>query len=163
MTARNNIAIYAGSFDPMTYGHWDVVQRASELFPHLIVAVGRHPSRQPLFSVDERVALLREVCSDKPGVKVESFDGLLVDFARKCGASVIVRGLRVGTDFEYELSLAHANADLAGELETVFLPTRTRFGFISASLVRDIARHGGDVARYAPEPVCRELRKKFAR
>lgn len=161
MKKERDIALYAGSFDPMTYGHWDVVQRASELFPSLIVAVGRHPSRQPLFDVDERVALLKEVCAEKPGVRVESFEGLLVDYARLCGARVIVRGLRVGTDFEYELSLAHANADLAGELETVFLPTRTRFGFISASLVRDIARHGGDVARYAPEPVCRALREKF--
>ncbi|MCH2107951.1 MAG: pantetheine-phosphate adenylyltransferase [Polyangiaceae bacterium] len=154
-------AIYAGSFDPMTHGHLDVVRRASQLFPRLIVAVGRHPSRNPLFDVEERLEFLKAVCLEIPKVEVASFDGLLVNFAKSSGASVIVRGLRVGGDFEYELSLAQANADLADELDTIFLPTRTGYGFISASLVRDIARHGGDVSRYAPPAVCAALEHKF--
>lgn len=156
-------AIYAGSFDPMTYGHLDVVKRAAGLFPRLIVAVGRHPTRSPLFSVEERAELIRGVCADISNVEVSSFDGLLVDHAREVGVRVVVRGLRVGADFEYELQIAQANADLAPEVDTLFLPTSTGYGFISASLVRDIARHGGDISRYAPALVCDALKKKFAR
>lgn len=157
----SEVAIYAGSFDPMTFGHLDVVKRAAKLFPRLIVAVGRHPTRNPLFSMEERMQMMQQVCEPIQSVKVESFDGLLVDYARKIGARIVVRGLRVGADFEYELQIAHANADLAPELETVFLPTSTGYGFISASLVRDIARHGGDVSRYAPAQVCEALKNKF--
>lgn len=160
---EHQTAIYAGSFDPLTFGHLDVIHRATRLFQRVVVTVGRHPARQPLFSVNERLQLIAEVCSASPQVEVTSFDGLLVDYAREVGAHAIVRGLRVGADFEYELQMAHANADLAGELDTVFLPTRTRYGFISASLVREIASHGGDVSRYAPAPVCRALEKKFQR
>lgn len=146
----------------MTFGHLDVVQRAAKLFSRLVVAVGRHPTRNPLFSTEERLQLMRTVCRGIDGVEVTSFDGLLVDFARRAGVQVIVRGLRVGADFEYELQIAQANADLAEELDTVFLPTRTTYGFISASLVRDIARHGGDVSRYTPPAVCAALSEKFA-
>jgi len=155
-------AIYAGSFDPMTFGHMDVVVRAAKLFPRVHVAVGRHPTRNPLFSVEERVHLIEQVCGSMKNIHVSSFDGLLVDYAREIGAGVIVRGLRVGADFEYELQIAQANADLATELETIFLPTRANYAFISASLVREIARHGGDVSRYAPAPVCDALRDKYA-
>src|SRR5688572_28062632 len=109
-------AIYAGSFDPPTIGHLDLVERASALFPRVIVAVGRHPSRQALFSTDERVQLLAKACLPFQNVVVESFDGLLINFARERGARVVVRGLRAQTDFEYELQIAHANADLAPEL-----------------------------------------------
>jgi pantetheine-phosphate adenylyltransferase len=156
------LAIYAGSFDPPTNGHLDLVERASALFPHLIVAAGRHPTRSPLFDVDERLALLRAVCAGFANVEVDHFDGLLVDYARQRGARVIVRGLRAQTDFEYELQIAHANADLAPDIDTIFLPTRTRHGFVSASLVREIARHHGDVKRYVPPPVARALEAKFA-
>lgn len=155
-------AIYAGSFDPLTFGHLDVVQRAAHLFSRVTVAVGRHPTRDPLFTVDERLEMMQAVLSPMENVEVAAFDGLLVDYARKTGARVIVRGLRIGADFEYELQIAHANADLASELDTVFLPTRAGYGFISASLVREIARHGGDVSRYAPSEVCEALRHKFA-
>jgi pantetheine-phosphate adenylyltransferase len=155
------VAVYAGSFDPPTYGHLDLIERAVALFPRVIVAVGRHPTRQPLFSVSERLALLTEVCSKFPTVEVAQFEGLLIDFARKAKARVLVRGLRAATDFEYELRVAHANADLAPELDTVFLPTRTRHGFISASLVREIASHGGDVSRYAPSAVVAALQTKL--
>lgn len=147
----------------MTFGHLDVVRRAAKLFERLIVAVGRHPSRNPLFSTEERLHLMETVCGNIEGVEVTAFDGLLVDFARRAGVQAIVRGLRVGADFEYELQIAQANADLAEELDTVFLPTRTTYGFISASLVRDIARHGGDVSRYAPPAVCAALKQKYDR
>jgi pantetheine-phosphate adenylyltransferase len=159
---HTQVAIYAGSFDPPTNGHLDLVERAATLFPSVIVATGRHPTRNPLFTTDERVALLRQVCSAFPNVEVDHFDGLLIDYAKRRGARVLVRGLRAQTDFEYELQIAHANADLAPELDTVFLPTRTRYGFVSASLVREIARHRGDVSRYVPPPVRASLEQKFA-
>lgn len=156
------LAIYPGSFDPPTFGHLDVIERSSKIFPKVIVALGYHPTRQSLFSMEERHSLLKEVTAQFDNVEVDRFDGLLVEYARKLGARVLVRGLRAQTDFEYELHIAHANADLAPEIDTVFLPTRTRHGFISASLVREIARHGGDVTRYAPPAVCRALTDKFA-
>jgi pantetheine-phosphate adenylyltransferase len=157
------IAVYAGSFDPPTNGHLDLVERAAHLFPKVVVAVGRHPTRNALFTVEERVQLLEAICNRYANVEVAWFEGLLVEYVRRVGARVLVRGLRAGTDFEYELQIAHANADLAPEIDTVFLPTRTRYGFISASMVREIASHGGDIARYAPPPVCDALRAKFAK
>lgn len=156
------LAVYAGSFDPPTLGHLDLIARASALFSDVIVGIGRHPSRSPLFSVDERVRLVSAISSHMPNVSVDAFEGLLVDFCRKKHASVIVRGLRAATDFEYELQIAHANADLDPDVDTVFLPTRTMNGFISASLVREIAQHGGDASRYAPAIVCEALAAKFA-
>ena len=161
MSATADLAIYAGSFDPPTNGHLDLVERASKLFPRVIVAVGENPTREPLFTVEERIALLQQVSAPFSNVSVQSFKGLLVDYGKRVGARVVVRGLRAGTDFEHELQIAHANADLAPELDTVFLPTRTRHGFVSASLVREIARHGGDVGRYAPKVVCDALRGKY--
>jgi pantetheine-phosphate adenylyltransferase len=158
---RATLAIYAGSFDPPTNGHLDLVERAAALFPQVIIAAGRHPTRTPLFTTDERVELLRRACAAFPNVEVDQFDGLLIDYARRRGARVLVRGLRAQTDFEYELQIAHANADLAPELDTVFLPTRTRHGFVSASLVREIARYRGDVSRYVPEVVRSALDEKF--
>ncbi len=156
------LAVYAGSFDPVTNGHIDLVERASKLFQEVVVALGVHPTRTPLFNVEERLALLREVVQPYANVKVDSFDGLLIDFCRAVGARIIVRGLRAATDFEYELQIAHANSDLMPEIDTIFLPTRTNYGFVSASLVRDIAIHGGDVSRYAPACVIEALSKKYA-
>ena len=161
MSRSADIAIYAGSFDPPTYGHLDLVERASRLFPRVVVALGRHPTKHPLFSVEERTALLSELCAPFDNVKVDSFEGLLIEYGKELGARVIVRGLRAATDFEYELQIAHANADLRPEIDTVFLPTRTNYGFISASLVREIAMHGGDINRYAPANVCKALKAKF--
>ncbi len=157
------VAIYAGSFDPPTYGHLDLVDRAAKLFPKVVVALGIHPTRQPAFSVEERLELMAKLCAPYANVEVDSFDGLLIEYGKRIGARVIVRGLRAATDFEYELQIAHANADLRPEIDTVFLPTRTNYGFISASLVREIASHGGDVSRYAPPEVCLALARKFAR
>jgi pantetheine-phosphate adenylyltransferase len=161
MSDAVGLALYAGSFDPPTYGHLDLVERAARLFPQLIVAVGTHPTRSPVFAVSERLALLAEIVQPFANVTVQSFDGLLVDYAKKIGARVVVRGLRVGSDFEYELQIAHANADLAPGIDTIFLPTRTNYGFISASLVREIASYGGDVTRYTPKAVCDALRSRF--
>ncbi|MFO0669552.1 MAG: pantetheine-phosphate adenylyltransferase [Polyangiaceae bacterium] len=155
------LAVYAGSFDPVTFGHLDLIERASMLFSDVVVAIGVHPTRNPLFRIEERLELVRKVSAPFTNVRVDSFDGLLIEYCRQIGARVIVRGLRVATDFEYELQIAHANADLCPEVDTVFLPTRTVHGFISASLVREIASHGGDVSRYAPKPVCEALVRKF--
>ncbi len=156
-----HLAIYAGSFDPPTFGHLDLVDRASKLFPQVVVAIGINRARNALFPVEQRLALMQQICAPYANVRVESFEGLLVDYGKRIGARVVVRGLRAGTDFEYELQIAHANADLRPEIDTVFLPTRTNYGFISASLVREIASHGGDVSRYAPPVVCEALNSKF--
>jgi pantetheine-phosphate adenylyltransferase len=155
------LAVYAGSFDPVTLGHLDLIERGALLFDEVIVAIGVHPTRSPLFTFDERLALLEEVVSPIANARVERFDGLLIHYCKRVGARVIVRGLRAATDFEYELQIAHANADMDPTVDTVFLPTRANYGFISASLVREIASHGGNVSHYAPEPVCRALRSKF--
>jgi len=157
------LAVYAGSFDPPTLGHLDLIERASALFSDVIVGIGRHPSRSPLFTIEERLDLVARVSAHLPNVTIEAFDGLLIEFCKQRKASVIVRGLRAATDFEYELQIAHANADLEPAVDTVFLPTRTKNGFISASLVREIASHSGDVSRYAPGIVCEALVKRFAR
>jgi pantetheine-phosphate adenylyltransferase len=163
MKAVARLAVYAGSFDPVTLGHLDLIERAAALFSEVVVAIGVHPTRHPLFSAEERKALIVEVVKHLPNVEVDSFDGLLIEYCRTRGARCIVRGLRAATDFEYELQIAHANADLCPEIDTIFLPTRTKHGFVSASLVREIAQHGGDVSRYAPEPVCRALAERFKR
>lgn len=160
-SAVSRLAVYAGSFDPVTLGHLDLIERAAALFSDVIVAIGVHPTRDPLFSAEERTELIKHVVRPFTNVTVESFDGLLIDFSRDRNARVIVRGLRAATDFEYELQIAHANADLCPEIDTIFLPTRTKHGFVSASLVREIASHGGDVSRYAPPVVCKALIAKF--
>ncbi|MDB4941108.1 MAG: Phosphopantetheine adenylyltransferase [Labilithrix sp.] len=157
------IAVYAGSFDPATIGHLDLIERAAAMFDNVIVAIGVHPTKHPLFSSEERVELIKGIAGHLPNVTVDSFDGLLIEYCASKNASVIVRGLRVTTDFEYELQIAHANADIRPNIDTIFLPSRTKHGFVSASLVREIASHNGDVSRYAPELVCDALRKKFAK
>ena len=156
------LAVYAGSFDPATNGHLDLIERAAALFDNVIVAIGVHPTKRPLFSANARKRLIQSIASHIPNVVVDSFDGLLIEYCASKNASVIVRGLRVTTDFEYELQIAHANADLRPQIDTLFLPTRTQHGFVSASLVREIASHGGDVSRYAPAVVCEALKKKFS-
>ena len=157
------LAVYAGSFDPATLGHLDLIERAAALFDNVIVAIGVHPTKSPLFSADERKDLIVSIASHIPNVVVDSFDGLLIEYCASKNASVIVRGLRVTTDFEYELQIAHANADLRPQIDTIFLPTRTKHGFVSASLVREIASHGGDTSRYAPPIVTELLKKKYAK
>lgn len=161
-TASNRIAIYPGSFDPATNGHLDVIGRAAGLFDTLIVAVGRNAGKSPLFGPDERVGLLREVCDDRwPNVEVTLFDGLLVEFAKAQGAKALVKGLRAVSDFEYEFQMALANRHLAPDLETLFLMTSAEHLYLSSSIVKEIARLGGDVSALVPESIARRLLEKL--
>lgn len=144
------VAVYAGSFDPCTYGHVHVVRRASRLFDRLVLAVGTNPAKRYLLATDERMAVLRAETADLPNVEVDRFEGLLVDYCRRVGASVILRGLRASTDFDFEFQIGLANMDMAPAIETVFLLTDPKHIFISSSLVKEIASNGGDVSRYVP-------------
>ncbi|MEV0392988.1 pantetheine-phosphate adenylyltransferase [Polymorphospora rubra] len=149
-------AVCPGSFDPVTNGHLDIVGRSSRLFDEVIVGVLINQSKQGLFTVDERIELLREVTADYPNVRVQSFRGLLVDFCRAQEASVVVKGLRAVSDFDYELQMAQMNIGLAG-VETLFMPTNPLYSFVSSSLVKEVAKWGGDVSAHLPEPVLRRL------
>jgi pantetheine-phosphate adenylyltransferase len=155
------IALYPGSFDPVTNGHEDLIRRSLALADKLIVAVAVNGAKSPLFSVDERVDLLREVLDGVPRVQVRSFEGLLADFARAVGASMVVRGLRAVSDFEYEFQMALMNRKLHQELETVFLVPDLNLTFLSSSLVREVARFGGDVAPFVHPAVAKALRARF--
>jgi pantetheine-phosphate adenylyltransferase len=154
-------AVYAGSFDPVTYGHLDIIRRGAALYPELTVAVGDNPRKKYVFSAEERRRMVEESLSDLPGVKVIRFSGLLIDLARSAGAKVILRGLRATTDFEYEFQLGLANRDLCPEIETVFLLTGAANIFISSSTAKEIAMGGGPVDRYVPKPVGRRLYQTF--
>lgn len=156
------IAIYAGSFDPVTRGHEDLIFRSLEFVDRLIVAVAINASKQPLFSVDERVEMLRQVTSRDPRIEVRSFNGLLVDFAGAVGARVIIRGLRAVSDFEYEYQMALMNRHLSPTLETVFMVPSLDTTYISASLVREIAKYGGDVSTLVHPAVAQALSTKYS-
>ena len=144
-------AIYPGSFDPVTLGHWDLIQRAEKLVDRLVVAVLHNPAKTAAFTVEERVAMLRDLVGDHPGVEVTSFHGLLVDFARSQGAQSIVRGVRAFSDFEYEFQMALMNRKLAPELETVFLMPKEKYSAVSSRLVREIGTMGGSLTDLVPE------------
>jgi pantetheine-phosphate adenylyltransferase len=159
---NSRIAIYAGSFDPITRGHEDIVRRSLEFVDTIIVAVATNSSKQPLFSVDERVDLIRAAIGDLPGVQVRSFGGLLVDFARDAGARLLIRGLRAVSDFEYEYQMALMNRHLSPGLETVFMVPSLDTTYISASLVREIARYGGDVSSLVHPAVAAALEKRLS-
>lgn len=154
-------AIYPGSFDPVTYGHLDIIERAADIFDELIVAVLYNKAKSPLFSVDERVNILNEVLSGIPNVSVKSYEGLLVDFAVSCGAGVIVRGLRAVTDFEYELQLAQTNNVLNKGVDTVFLTTALKYAYLSSSTVKEVASYGGDIDKFVPPYVKKLTYGKF--
>lgn len=155
------IAVYPGSFDPPTRGHEDLVRRARGLADHLVVAVAVNSSKQPLFSPEERVEMLRTILGPDDRVTVEAFPGLLADFLRMRGASLIVRGLRAAGDFEYELQMAMMNRELAPDAETIFLPPAFDLSWVSASLVREAARFGGDVSRVVHPVVAAALARRF--
>jgi len=157
----NITAVYPGTFDPITHGHTDLVQRAARLFDRVIVAVAARSGKAPVFSLDERVGLVREVLAGIDNVQVLSFDTLLADFARAQGAAVIVRGLRAVSDFEYEFQLAGMNRQLAPELETLFLTPAEKYTFISSSLVREIAGLGGDVSAFVHDKVRAALNSRM--
>ncbi len=156
------IALVPGSFDPVTYGHLDIIRRTKGLFQDVRVVVARNSSKSSLFTTEERVEMLGKLCAEMDRVVVDSFDGLLVDYARQHGATAIVKGLRFVSDFEYELQRALANHRLNSELETVFLPTGLQYSDLSSSIVKEIARHGGAVEGLVPEIVQQRLRAKFA-
>jgi pantetheine-phosphate adenylyltransferase len=162
-SAKPRIAIYAGSFDPMTRGHEDLMRRSLEYVDRLVVAVAINVSKQPLFSVDERVSMIREAMAGDPRIEVRSFDGLLVNFATQIGARLLIRGLRAVSDFEYEYQMALMNRHLLPELETVFMVPSLETTYISASLVREIARFGGDVSSLVHPAVASALEAKFLR
>ena len=155
-------AVCAGSFDPVTNGHLDIIGRASRLFDEVIVGVLINESKVGLFTVEERIAMLREVIASCDNVRVDSFQGLLVDFCRAQKAAVLVRGLRAVSDFDYELQMAQMNIGLAG-VETLFMPTNPQNSFISSSLVKDVAKWGGDVTPHVPEVVSRRLTERLRR
>jgi pantetheine-phosphate adenylyltransferase len=157
------VAVYPGSFDPITNGHVDIIERGARLFDRIIVAVLVNPDKQPLFSVEERVETAREVFRDDPTVEVDAFQGLLIDFARRHQASVIVRGLRAVSDFEYEFQMALMNRRLAPDIETVFMMPAEAYTYISSRLVREVFTLGGTVQGLVPDPVEARLRRKFAR
>ncbi len=151
-------AIYPGTFDPITNGHLDIIERALSCFGRVVVAVSQHPSKQPLFSLEERVAMVKEAVGGLAGVDVDSFEGLLVDHVRRRGGSILVKGLRAVGDLEYELQMAQMNRDLA-EVETVFMVASPAHSFLSSSLVREVARFGGDVSRFVPADVAHRLKE----
>ena len=155
-------ALCPGSFDPPTNGHLDVIRRAARHFDHVVVAVIANPSKTPLFTLDERKAMLAEVLDNLDNVEIDSFDGLLVDFARERDVQVIVKGLRAVSDFEYELQMAQMNSALAPGLDTMFVTANPSWAFLSSSLVKQVARYGGSVEGLVPEVVSRALKERFA-
>ncbi len=156
-----NIAIYPGTFDPITHGHTDLIERASRLFDRVIVAVAAKPGKSPLFTLDERLALARTVLAGQDKVEICGFDGLLVEFARQKEAKAILRGLRAVSDFDYEFQLAGMNRKLAPDIETLFLTPAEQYANISSSLVREIASLGGDVSPFVHKKIMAELAQKM--
>lgn len=156
-------AVYAGSFDPVTLGHLDVIRRGSTLFDEVIVAVGHNPRKARALPLELRMELLREVTAELPNVTVDSFEGLLVHYCQRIGARAILRGLRAVTDFEFEFQTGLANMDMAPAVETVFLLTDPKHIFISSSLIKEIAQNGGDAGRYLPAPAWAALKKLYIR
>ncbi len=156
-------AVYPGSFDPVTFGHLDVIERSLKIVDELIIGVLRNHTKNPLFSVEERVSMLKESTKQFSHVRVESFDGLLVDFAVQSEAAVIVRGLRAITDFEYELLMSQTNSVLNPSVDTVFLTTRLQYAYLSSSTVKEVALMGGDISKFVPEHVMRHVYDKYER
>jgi len=156
-------ALYPGSFDPITFGHLDVMERAAKLFDRLIIAVAKNDEKQPLFTAEERMKLIGDSIGRRANVEIVSFDGLLVDFARKAGANAVVRGLRAVTDFEYEFQMALMNKTLSPELETVFLTAREAYTYLSSRVIKEVARLGGDISKFVPPPVAAALLKAVRR
>lgn len=155
-------AIYPGSFDPVTLGHLDIIERSSKLVDKLIVGVLRNNTKSPLFSVEERVNMLKEVTCNLANVEVMSFSGLLVDFAREQEVSIIVRGLRAVTDFEYELQMSQTNRIVNPDVDTIFLNTNLKYAYLSSSIVKEIARYGGDISNFVPPCIIDKVKAKYA-
>ena len=154
-------AVYTGSFDPVTNGHMDIIRRASEIFDVLIVSILNNKEKTPLFSVEERVKILEEATKDLPNVQIDSFSGLLVDYAREKDLHVIVRGLRAITDFEYELQMAQTNRVLAPDVDTVFLTTSLEYAYLSSTIMKEVANFGGDLSKFAPREITDAVEEKL--
>jgi pantetheine-phosphate adenylyltransferase len=157
----NHVAVYPGTFDPVTNGHIDLVERSLRIFDEIIVAVAENPKKSPLFSLEERISLFRAALGDKKHVVIEDFDGLLVDYLKKKGAVAIIRGLRAVSDFEYEMQMALMNRRLDSAIETVFLMPNVEYSFITSTIVKEAASYGGDVSSLVPKVVEEKLKKKF--
>ena len=157
----DRIAVYPGSFDPMTNGHTDIVERSKALFDRVHVGILRNPQKEALFTVEERLEMIQEIYADDPEVEVQAFDGLLVDFAERVGAGAIIRGLRAATDFEYELQMALMNRRLRDRIETLFMVPREEFTFVSSSLIKEVCRFGGSIEGLVPPQVESRLAAKF--
>lgn len=155
------LAVYPGSFDPVTYGHVDLIKRAADVFDKVIVAVAKNIQKSSLFSVDERLQMLKEVTKGIPDIQIQSFDGLVIDFARQNNAKVLIRGLRMVSDFEYEFQMALTNRRLAEDIETVFLMPSEGYSFLSSTLIKEAASLGADVSSFVPEFVAKRLREKL--
>lgn len=155
-------AIYPGSFDPVTLGHLDIIERTAHIMDHVIVGVLKNNSKSPLFSVEERVKMLEEVTSHMPNVQILSFEGLLIDFVRQNNANVIIRGLRAITDFEYELQMAQTNRVMAPEIDTMFLTTNLKYSYLSSSTVKEIALYDGDIDGFLHPLIAKKVREKIA-
>jgi pantetheine-phosphate adenylyltransferase len=157
----SRLAICPGSFDPITYGHLDIINRGSKIFDHIIVAVFKNQSKNPIFSVDERINLIEESVKDYPNVTVDTSSGLLMDYAESKNAQAIIRGLRAVSDFEYEMQITSMNRKLNDEIETFFMMTNNQYSFLSSSIVKEIARYQGNVSDLVPEAVENALKEKF--
>ena len=165
MTSRSGgmpLAVFPASFDPVTNGHLDIIERARSVFDELIVAVASNVSKSGLFSTEERVGILKEVLRDVPGIRIDVVDALLVDYARQVGARVVIRGLRAMSDFEYEFEMALMNKHLYPDLETVFMMTSQKYFYVSSSRLKELIRFGSDVSEFVPPIVNRKLREKLA-
>ena len=161
MAAEQKIAVVPGSFDPVTNGHLDIIQRTSSLFDKVYVCVLRNGSKKPLFSIEERIDLIKRVTADIPNVEVESFDGLLVNYAREKSAGFIVKGLRAVSDFEYEFQMAQTNKSLNPEVETFFITTNRSYSYLSSSIVKEVARYGGPISDFVPEEIEKDIIEKI--
>ncbi|WP_020676262.1 pantetheine-phosphate adenylyltransferase [Geopsychrobacter electrodiphilus] len=159
---NNQIAIYPGSFDPITNGHMDVIRRGLEIFDRVIIAVARNSEKNSLFTVQDRVDLINRLIDGNPRLEVDTFDGLLVDYVVSREARIILRGLRAVSDFEYEFQLTQMNHSISPQIETLFMMTSTRYGYLSSSIVKEVASLGGDISKFVPPQVAEELRKKFS-
>ncbi|WP_040204795.1 pantetheine-phosphate adenylyltransferase [Neobacillus jeddahensis] len=155
------IAVCPGSFDPITYGHLDIIRRGAKVFDMVYVSVMNNSSKNPLFSVEERINLINAVTKDLPNVKVDEHSGLLVDYAKAVNASAIIRGLRAVSDFEYEMQITSMNRVLNEDIETFFIMTNNQYSFLSSSIVKEVAKYNGDISTLVPPIVEKELRKKF--
>jgi pantetheine-phosphate adenylyltransferase len=161
--ARPGLALFPASFDPVTNGHLDLVQRARRVFPELVVAVAHNMAKSGTFPVEERVEMLRSAVDDLPGVRVTAFEGLLVDYAREIGAGVVIRGLRANADFEYEFEMALMNRHLCPEIETLFLMTSQQFFYVSSSRLKELVQFGADISEWVPPLVAKRMRERFYR